>query len=122
MRAVHVAPGCRRPAGRRIPYGRQLATWNFESQYVTNSKIGGYGVQTIPSGRSSIRRSLKYGKLAGLTDSNKIPPARVGSGHEARRRSLPRQDADLARNVRVVAGNDRDPAPPHVGGAGSRIR
>jgi NitT/TauT family transport system substrate-binding protein len=60
--------------GAAFPYGRQLATWNFESQYVTNSKIGGYGVQTIPEWQVEYQEVLKYGKLAGLTDSNKIPP------------------------------------------------
>jgi len=60
--------------GAAFPYGRQLATWNFESQYVTNTKIGGYGVQTLAEWQTEYQEVLKYGKLAGLTDSNKVPP------------------------------------------------
>lgn len=60
--------------GNAFPYDRQLATWNFESQYVTNTKIGGYGVQTLAEWQTEYREVLKYGKLAGLTDSNKVPP------------------------------------------------
>jgi NitT/TauT family transport system substrate-binding protein len=60
--------------GAAFPYGRQLATWNFESKYVTNTKVGGYGVQTLPEWQTEYQEVLKYGKLAGLNDSNKIPP------------------------------------------------
>jgi ABC-type nitrate/sulfonate/bicarbonate transport system substrate-binding protein len=60
--------------GAAFPYGRQLATWNFESQYVTNTKVGGYGVQTLAEWQTEYQEVLKYGKLAGLTESNKIPP------------------------------------------------
>jgi ABC-type nitrate/sulfonate/bicarbonate transport system substrate-binding protein len=60
--------------GAAFPYGRQLATWNFESQYVTNTKVGGYGVQTLAEWQTEYQEVLRYGKLAGLTDSNKIPP------------------------------------------------
>lgn len=60
--------------GAAFPYGRQLATWNFESQYVTNTKVGGYGVQTLAEWQTEYQEVLKYGKLAGLTDSNKVPP------------------------------------------------
>jgi ABC-type nitrate/sulfonate/bicarbonate transport system substrate-binding protein len=60
--------------GAAFPYGRQLATWNFESQYVTNTKVGGYGVQTLAEWQTEYQEVLKYGKLAGLTQSNKVPP------------------------------------------------
>ena len=60
--------------GAAFPYARQLATWNFESQYVTNTKIGGYGVQTLAEWQTEYQEVLKYGKLAGLTESNKVPP------------------------------------------------
>jgi len=60
--------------GAAFPFGRQLATWNFESQYVTNTKVGGFGVQTLPEWQTEYQEVQKYGKLAGLTDSNTIPP------------------------------------------------
>jgi NitT/TauT family transport system substrate-binding protein len=68
----HLAAGAQQ--GAAFPYGRQLATWNFESQYVTNTKVGGFGVQTLAEWQTEYQEVLKYGKLAGLTDSNKIPP------------------------------------------------
>jgi ABC-type nitrate/sulfonate/bicarbonate transport system substrate-binding protein len=60
--------------GAAFPYGRQLATWNFESQYVTGTKIGGYGVQTLAEWQTEYQEVLKYGTMAGLTASNKVPP------------------------------------------------
>ena len=60
--------------GAAFPYDRQLATWNFESQYVTKTKVGGYGVQTLAEWQTEYQEVLKYGTLAGLTASNKVPP------------------------------------------------
>jgi ABC-type nitrate/sulfonate/bicarbonate transport system substrate-binding protein len=60
--------------GAAFPYDRQFATWNFESKYVTGTKVGGYGVQTLGEWQTEYQEVLKYGKLAGLTDSNKVPP------------------------------------------------
>ena len=60
--------------GAAFPYGRQLATWNYESLYVQNDKIGGHGVQTLPEWQTEYQEVQKYGKLAGLTSSNVIPP------------------------------------------------
>jgi hypothetical protein len=60
--------------GNAFPYGRQLATWNFESQYVTGTKIGGYGVQTLAEWQTEYQEVQKYGQLAGLTASNTVPP------------------------------------------------
>ena len=78
---------------------------------MTNTKVGGFGVQTLAEWQTEYQEVLKYGKLAGLTELEQDPAARVGAGHEARRRALQRQDADLARYVRGLAGSDRDPAP-----------
>ena len=60
--------------GAAFPYARQLATWNYESQYVTNDKVGGYGVQTIAEWQTEYQEVQKYGTMAGLTASNKVPP------------------------------------------------
>ena len=60
--------------GAAFPYDRQLATWNFESQYVTKTKVGGYGVQTLAEWQTEYQEVLKYGKLAGLTASDTVPP------------------------------------------------
>jgi ABC-type nitrate/sulfonate/bicarbonate transport system substrate-binding protein len=60
--------------GAAFPYGRQLATWNYESLYVQNDKIGGHGVQTLAEWQTEYQEVQKYGKLAGLTSSNVIPP------------------------------------------------
>jgi NitT/TauT family transport system substrate-binding protein len=60
--------------GAAFPYARQLQTWNFESQYVQNDKVGGHGVQTLAEWQTEYQEVLKYGKQAGLTSSNTIPP------------------------------------------------
>jgi ABC-type nitrate/sulfonate/bicarbonate transport system substrate-binding protein len=60
--------------GAAFEYNRQLTTWNYESQYVVNDKVGGYGVQTLAEWQPEYQEVQKYGQLAGLTASDKIRP------------------------------------------------
>ena len=41
---------------------------------MTKTKVGGYGVQTLAEWQSEYQEVLKYGKLAGLTASDTVPP------------------------------------------------
>ena len=41
---------------------------------MTKTKVGGYGVQTLAEWQTEYQEVLKYGKLAGLTASDTVPP------------------------------------------------
>jgi ABC-type nitrate/sulfonate/bicarbonate transport system substrate-binding protein len=60
--------------GAAFAYARQLTTWNYESQYVVNDKVGGFGVQTLAEWQPEYQEVQKYGQMAGLTASDKIRP------------------------------------------------
>src|SRR5579862_717657 len=60
--------------GAAFPYVRQLQTWEWESRYIVNDKIGGHGVQTVAEWQSEWQEVKKYGTLCGLTASDTVPP------------------------------------------------
>jgi len=60
--------------GQAFPYARELATWKWESRYILNDHIGGYGVQTVAEWRTEWQEVNQYGTLCGLTASDVVPP------------------------------------------------
>jgi NitT/TauT family transport system substrate-binding protein len=60
--------------GQAFPYARELATWDWESKYITNDHIGGHGAQTVAEWKPEWQEVKKYGTLCGLTASDVVPP------------------------------------------------
>ena len=59
--------------GNAFPLAHQMATWNYESKFVTSDKVGGYGVQTVKEWQPEYNEVKQYGTQAGLTSSETVP-------------------------------------------------